>query len=95
MATIREKSIQITNEDLLQNKYDIEIIKNNFDHLDMRTILHTQHLDVAFCVDYLLNDAYICDVEDDYYFSVNRILRFQKHITEHHIMQYIRSKNKK
>ena len=86
---------RITNKDLKHQNYDMDILKQNIDSLDMKTILHTQRLDAAFCVDYLLNEDYMECVEDTYYFTLCKVLLYQKHITEGEIMEYAEKKNRK
>jgi len=85
---------RIINTDLEKKQYDIEVLKENINYLDMKTILHTQRLDSAFCVDYVLNHDYMECIEDTYYFTLQTVLNYQKHITEGEIMEYAEKKSK-
>ena len=45
----------VQHQDLMYNKYNIEILEYNIDNLGLRRLLVTQTLTVDFCVKYLLN----------------------------------------
>lgn len=72
----------IYNEDLMNHKYDHEIIIRNIEHLNKKIILNTQHLTPEFCIQYIFEkDIYKGD-EDSYLFDIDYILQCQKHITK-------------
>lgn len=76
------KSVKITTRDLFNNKYDIQTLEHNIDELDLKAILRTQILTAEFCVKYILNDDYASCVEDTYYFTYDKVLLYQTHITK-------------
>jgi len=73
--------MKITNNDLYRNKYDIEIIEDNVDDLDIKTMMSTQILTAEFCVKYILNDDYVSTVEETYICD-NDVLFHQKHLKQ-------------
>lgn len=79
------KLVKITTNDLIYNKFDIQTLESNIDHLDFKTLLRTQILTAEFCIKYLLNNEYASCVEDTYYFTYGKILLYQTHITEHQL----------
>ena len=75
-------SYKINNNDLLQNKYDLNIIEENILHLNKKILLCTQKLTANFCIKYILNLDIDSGSEDSYIFDKNYILERQEHITE-------------
>lgn len=73
----------ITDKDLFVNKYDIQILEDNLENLDLKIILKTQILTADFCVKYILNDNYASCVEDTYYFTDGKVLIHQPHLMQH------------
>jgi hypothetical protein len=56
----------ITNSSLRRNKYSIAELEKYIDKLNMKTIVNTQILTIAFCVKYILNEDYAqCNEEVD------------------------------
>lgn len=74
--------MRITNMDLLKNKYSMDILEENINHLSEKTILATQTLTPEFCVKFILDLDTESGGEESYIFDVNYILKFQKHITK-------------
>ena len=72
----------INDYDLRKNKYDIETLIRNINHLYIKTIVNTQILTAEFCVKYILDEKYMTCIEDTYMIDFNYVLRKQPHITE-------------
>lgn len=70
--------IKITNSMLYKNKYDIETLEQNLHHLDMKTILLTQHLTIPFIINYII---YNDNIIDESYVNIYFICNFQSHIS--------------
>ena len=83
--------LKLTNTDLLnnRNKYSIDILEQNIEHLDEKILLATQTLTPEFCVKYILDLDIEGGGEESYIFDVCYILEFQKHITEKELMDLI------
>lgn len=73
---------KITDKDLYERQYSMETLIENIDELTMKIILMTQKLTAEFCVHYVLNEDYMTCVEDTYYFMTDKVLYYQKHLTE-------------
>ena len=63
----------IKNYDLLYNKYDVNILEQNVDHLNKRFLICTQNLTAEFCVKYILNLNIELGSEDSYIYDINYI----------------------
>lgn len=73
--------MKITNRDLYKKKYSIEVIEENVDDLEIKTMLSTQFLTAEFCIKYILNEDYVSTVEEKYICDIDVLLR-QKHLTQ-------------
>jgi hypothetical protein len=49
---------QITNLDLYEYKFPINVLESNINSLDLRTLIKTQDLTYEFVINYVLNDDY-------------------------------------
>ena len=76
----------ITDRDLLdknnKNKYSMEEIMENLDHLNVKFLLHTQILTEEFCVEYILDMRMNSGDEDSYLLCEGYILEHQPHLDE-------------
>ena len=74
----------LTNQMLCENRnnYTISEIICNIDNLGFKLLLCTQILTAEFCVEYILNDKYVANVEDRLLFCDGYILCHQKHLTK-------------
>lgn len=74
---------KITYWDLInnRNKYSIEELEANLQHLEVKHILQTQTLTAEFCVKYVLNEDYASCQEDLYLLDIGYVLYHQKHLT--------------
>lgn len=77
MSTVTH--IELNDQDLLKNKYSIEVLEKNIDNLSISRILNTQILTPEFCVKYILNEEYASCVEETYICDFD-VLRRQPHI---------------
>lgn len=73
---------KITTRHLYHNKYDIEILEKNINHLNKKVLLCTQKLTAEFCIKYILVMDIESGSEDSYIFDKNYILERQEHITD-------------
>lgn len=74
-------STKITNTDLYNNKYSIDILEKNIFHLEKKVLLLTQTLTAEFCVKHIFDMDIESGSEDSYLFDKNYILERQPHIT--------------
>ena len=73
---------RINDQDLRKNKYDIDTLVCNINHLYIKTIVNTQILTAKFCVKYILDEKYMTCIEDTYLIDFNYVLQKQPHITK-------------
>lgn len=73
---------RVCDNNLFENKYDLNILENNIDHLDIKIVLFTQKLTADFCIKYIFNHDIDSGSEDSYIFDKCYILAEQTHITE-------------
>ena len=87
----KDEKIKVTNTDLLanRNKYSIDILEKNMEHLDEKIVLATQTLTPEFCVKYILDLNIEGGGEETYIFDVCYIINFQKHITKKELKDLI------
>lgn len=73
-------SNKITDNDLRKQKYPIQVLIDNVEHLSISTLLRWQTLDSDFCKKYILNEEYQC-VEEKYRITIEYVLKRQPHLT--------------
>ena len=73
---------RINDQDLRKNKYAIDTLVCNINHLYIKTIVNTQILTAKFCVKYILDEKYMTCIEDTYLIDFNYVLQKQPHITK-------------
>jgi hypothetical protein len=83
--------IQISNRQLIDTLYSIDILTANINNLNKDTLLSTQELTVKFCVDYILDTDIEGGNEDTYKFDIDYILYFQEHLKREDFITYIDS----
>jgi hypothetical protein len=83
--------IQISNRQLIDTQYSIDILTANINNLNKDTLLSTQELTVKFCVDYILDTDIEGGNEDTYKFDIDYILYFQEHLKKEDFITYIDS----
>ena len=83
--------MRITDRDLLnpanKNKYTMDEIMENVDHLNVKFLLYTQKLDEDFCVEYILDMRMNSGDEDSYLLCEDYILVKQPHLDEKLFLQ--------
>lgn len=72
---------KISDYDLCNTKYSIEILTKHMHYLNKKVVLSTQHLTAQFCVRFILDMDIMSGCEDSYCYDKNHILSRQKHIT--------------
>lgn len=72
---------KISDYDLCNEKYSIEVLTKNINYLNKKVVLSTQKLTAEFCVKYILDMNIESGSEDSYLYDKNHILRRQKHIS--------------
>ena len=87
---------RITDMDLYKNKYDIAILEKNIEHLNSKTILCTQYLNVYLCAKlYHMNSVDIdSGSEDSYIWDIPYIIRRQPHINKEDLYNEIEKQQK-
>ena len=78
--------MKITDRDLRlpenKNKYSMDEIMENLDHLNVKILLYTQILTEDFCVEYILDMRMNSGDEDSYLLCEDYILGWQPHLNE-------------
>ena len=77
-----------------RNKYCIEELEANLQHLEIKHILQTQTLTAEFCVKYVLNEDYASCQEDLYLIDIGYVLYHQKHLTREMLEEKIKELTK-
>lgn len=72
---------KITDYDLCNQKYSIEVLEKTIHYLNKKVVLSTQILTAQFCIKYILDMNIESGSEDSYIYDKNYILRRQKHIS--------------
>ena len=81
---------RLSNMDLINNKYDLDILEKNINNLSKKFLLRTQKLTVEFCIKYIYDDDIDATDEDSYLFDKSHILETQQHITEEEFNEAIK-----
>ena len=89
LDTKMEKMEKITYFDLVKNrnKYTIQQLETNLNHLEIKHILQYQTLTSDFCAKYVLNEDYASCQEDLYLIDIGYVLYHQKHLTYDEIIK--------
>ena len=72
---------KISDYDLCNTKYSIEVLAKHIHYLNKKVVLRTQELTAYFCVRFILDMDIESGSEDSYLYDKNHILRMQEHIT--------------
>lgn len=72
---------KISDYDLCNTQYSIEVLTKNIHYLNKKVVLSTQKLTAEFCVKYILDMDIESGSEDSYLYDKNHILIRQKHIS--------------
>jgi hypothetical protein len=77
---------EIENKDLSTKFYSNSILIKNIDNLDLVHILKTQHLDMYFVINYIMNKEYqIMPSEED--IDIHDVIRYQPHLKQYDIIR--------
>ena len=82
---------KLTYWDLIKNKYSIEELEANLQHLEVKHICQHQTLTAEFCVKYVLNEDYASCQEDLYLLDIGYVLYHQKHLSREILEEKIAS----
>jgi hypothetical protein len=72
---------KITDSDLCNEKYSIEVLTKHIHYLNKKVVLSTQKLTAQFCIKFILDTAIESGNKDSTFYTKNNILRRQQHIT--------------
>lgn len=71
----------ITDYDLCNEKYSIEVLTKHISYLNKKVVLSTQKLTAQFCIKFILDTAIESGNKDSGIYTKNNILRRQQHIS--------------
>jgi hypothetical protein len=71
----------ISDSDLCNQRYSLDILRKNINNLNKKVVLSTQKLTAQFCVKYILDTAIESGNQESGIYTKGHILRMQKHIT--------------
>lgn len=71
----------ISDSDLCNEKYSIEVLTKHIHYLNKKVVLSTQKLTAQFCIKFILDTAIEPGNETSGIYTKNNILRKQQHIT--------------
>lgn len=69
----------INDTDLRKNKYSLDELYENVEHLSISALLSWQRLNVKFCKDIILNELFQ-SVEEKYKVDIDYVLKRQPHL---------------
>ncbi len=84
--------MKITNSDLHKMQFTEDILVKNIDNLNAKTIVNTQKLSPAFCIEHIVCMENIdSGDEDSYLFDIPYILSKQPHLKEEKLLSELLS----
>lgn len=78
---------KLTDDDLRKNKYTLDILEKNINHLSLITLVRCQLLDADFCKKYILNEEYQ-DREEFEKITIEWIMQWQPHLKYDDLMDF-------
>ena len=72
---------KISDSDLCNKKYSIEVLTKHIHYLNIKVVLSTQKLTAQFCVKFILDSAIDSGSESSGVYTKEHILRRQPHIS--------------
>jgi hypothetical protein len=78
----------ISDSDLCNETYSIDVLKKNINNLNKKVVLSTQKLTAQFCVKFILDSAIDSGSEACGIYTKEHILRRQPHITNEEFDKY-------
>ena len=86
MESIYNESI--SDSDLCNETYSINILKKNINNLNKKVVLSTQKLTAQFCVRFILDIAIESENQESGVYTKEHILRTQPHISSQEFDKY-------
>jgi hypothetical protein len=78
----------LTDSDLCNETYSLDILKKNINNLNKKVVLSTQKLTAQFCVKFILDTAIESGNQESGVYTKEHILRLQKHISSEEFDKY-------
>jgi len=78
----------LTDSDLCNETYSLDILKKNINNLNKKVVLSTQKLTAQFCVRFILDTAIESGNQESGVYTKEYILRLQKHISSQEFDKY-------
>jgi hypothetical protein len=78
----------LTDSDLCNETYSLDILKKNINNLNKKVVLSTQKLTAQFCVRFILDTAIESGNQESGVYTKEHILRLQKHISSEEFDKY-------
>jgi hypothetical protein len=78
----------LTDSDLCNETYSLDILKKNINNLNKKVVLSTQKLTAQFCVKFILDTAIESGNQASGVYSKQHILKMQPHITNEEFDKY-------
>jgi len=78
----------ISDSDLCNETYSLDILKKNINTLNKKVVLSTQKLTAQFCIKYILDTAIVSGDQESGVYTKEHILRLQRHISSQEFDEY-------
>lgn len=78
----------LTDSDLCNETYSLDILKKNINNLNKKVVLSTQKLTAQFCIKYILDTAIVSGDQESGVYTKEHILRLQTHISSEEFDEY-------
>jgi hypothetical protein len=78
----------LTDSDLCNETYSLDVLKKNINNLNKKVVLSTQKLTAQFCIKFILDTAIVSGSEASGVYSKQHILKMQPHITNEEFDKY-------
>lgn len=78
---------RITNSSLRRRKYSVKDLERWVNDLNMKVLVNTQKLTVAFCVKYVLNEDYAQCGEEVDLLTTDYVMYNQPHLSESELLE--------
>ena len=78
----------LTDSDLCNETYSLDILKKHINNLNKKVVLSTQKLTAQFCVKFILDTAIVSGNQESGVYTKEHILRLQTHISNQEFDKY-------
>jgi len=78
----------LTDSDLCNETYSLDILKKYINNLNKKVVLSTQKLTAQFCVKFILDTAIVSGNQESGVYTKEHILRLQTHISSEEFDEY-------